>query len=85
MSDKKKAVRVSDTAFVTACVAAKSVEELATATGLTKASCQCRANKLRKAGVPLPKYAKAKKALDVAGLSAIVADATKPAGTTGTY
>jgi len=78
MSDEKK-TRVSDVDFVKACLDSKSNDEVASKVGLKKLSVAQRANKLRKAGVQLPKYPKAykgggvKKVTDVAGLNDLVA------------
>ncbi len=67
-------MRVSDVEFVKAVVASASYDELASTTGLAKLSAQARANKLRKAGVPLPKYERKRttKVVDVAGLTALI-------------
>ena len=65
--------RVSNEAFVKAYVAAKSNAELAAVLGLSKTSVYSRSTKLRKAGVSLAKYDRAKKELDVRALNAIVA------------
>jgi len=65
-------IRVSDVDFVKACLTSKSIDELATATGLAPASANVRATKLRKAGVNLPVYARKRKATDVEALNALV-------------
>jgi len=67
-------MRVSDVEFVKAVVASTSYDELASTTGLAKLSVQARANKLRKAGVTLPKYERKRttKTVDVAGLNALI-------------
>ena len=70
-------IRVSNEDFVKACLTCKSYEELATATGLSKASAHSRANALRKLGVNLPIYeraksGRAKRVVDVAALNALI-------------
>jgi hypothetical protein len=64
--------RVSDPDFVRAYVACKSYETLAEKTGLTVASVQQRANKLRELGVALVKYDKAKRKTDVVALNSLI-------------
>lgn len=71
MSEVKKP-RVPDSDFVKAYVACTNYDDLARLTGLTKNSVASRANKLRKAGVKLAKYARAPKETDVAGLNALL-------------
>lgn len=67
-------MRVTDVDFVKAAIASTSNDELASTTGMAKLSVQARANKLRKAGVPLPKYERKRttKVVDVAGLTALI-------------
>ena len=69
---KKSKKRVSNKDYVQAYLLYKSYPELAEAIGLSRASVASRANKLRKAGVNLPKYVRAKSELDVAGLNSLI-------------
>ena len=64
--------RVSNEAFVKAVLACKSYAEVAETTGLTQASVQSRAAKLRKLGVNLPVYERVKKTVDVEALNALI-------------
>ncbi len=52
----KMAVRVSDADFVAACIATKSIKELAAKTGLAESTCSARRVTLRKANWPIPEY-----------------------------
>lgn len=70
---KEAKPRTSDVDYVRAAASAKSVAELAAAVGMTKQSAAARSARLRKAGVNLPKYSRAKKETDVAGLNALLA------------
>lgn len=72
MSEVKKP-RVPDSDFVKAYASCDNYDEVARLTGLTKASVASRANKLRKAGVNLKKFARAPgKGTDVASLNALL-------------
>jgi len=64
--------RVPNEKFVQAYMLCDSYSELAEELGLSDASVASRANKLRKLGVNLPKYAKAAKAIDVDALNALI-------------
>jgi len=64
--------RIADTDFVRKYVVCQSYGELAVELDRTVASVQQRANKLRKAGVALKPYAKAKRDIDVAGLNSLI-------------
>ena len=74
MSETTKVVKthVPDSDFVKAYAACTNYSDLARLTGLTKASVASRANKLRKAGVKLVKYARVAKETDVTGLNALL-------------
>ena len=64
--------QTTDQEFVVKYLECTNYDDLAIATGMK--SPQTRANKLRKAGVTLPKYGRAKKVLDVAGLNQLIDD-----------
>ncbi len=64
--------RVSDHDFVVEYCDSISYEELAFNLDLTRASVASRANKLRKLGVKLPEYDRAKKVVDIAALNALI-------------
>lgn len=65
-------MKVSDSGFVEAWVSSKSVPEVSGKTGLARPSVVARASRLRKAGVNLPRFCRAGRAVDVAGLNAII-------------
>lgn len=66
-------MRVTDVDFVRAWVVSTSTEDVAAKTGLSVASVNVRATKLRKGGVNLPPFARKKKVVDAATLNAIIA------------
>jgi hypothetical protein len=71
--------QVTDVDFVKACVNSKTAEAVASATGLKHSTVLSRAAKLRKAGVNLPEFDRAKKVLDVKALNALIPAAPPPA------
>jgi transposase len=76
MSEEKTVkARISDKDFVVACVNCNSYQEVADRLGMTALSVQARASKLRKLGVALAKYDRAKpapKVVDVQALNALI-------------
>ena len=68
--------RVTNEQFVKAYVNCHSTEHCASMLGLTATSVSTRANKLRKAGVKLPKYDRASnpKTIDVDGLNKLLSE-----------
>ena len=64
---------VSDVDFVTAWAKSKSLDEVAKQTGLAKLSVQARAQRMRKAGVKLPKFSR-RKVTDVEGLNKLLGE-----------
>ena len=67
-----KRKHISDVDFVTAWTKAAALEDVVAATGLGRLSAQARASKLRKAGVRLRRFGRAKKVVDVKGLNALI-------------
>ena len=63
---------VTDVSFVKAWAKAESVADVAGSVGLAYSGAQARAKKLRDAGVKLPKFARSRREIDVAGLNAIL-------------
>jgi hypothetical protein len=74
---KRSRVKISDVEFVAAWMKVGNYDDLVAETGLTKASIQVKAVKLRKAGVKLPKYGRVKVPIDVKGLNELISKASK--------
>ena len=66
--------RVSDAEFVNLFLRSKSAGEVAVKIGLKVESVAARANKLRKAGVNIPKFDRKKREVDVKGLNKTIED-----------
>jgi hypothetical protein len=66
---------LSDAEFVKVYLGCKNNDELAVATGLKNP--QTRAAKMRKAGVMLPAYGRAKKTINVVELNKLIEQSTK--------
>lgn len=64
--------RVSDMDFVKAYAQSKSVGEVAKKLGISRNSVATRASSLRKKGVGLPVFVRAKRVVDVQGLNAVL-------------
>jgi hypothetical protein len=71
-SNGKARAFVSDVTFVKAWAKAESVTDVAAKLGMAYGSAQSRAGYLRKAGVKLPKFARSRREIDVAGLNALL-------------
>jgi hypothetical protein len=68
-----KRKRLTHEEFVTAWAKAKSLDDVVAATGMSRVGVQARASRLRKAGVRLRRFARAKQPIDVKGLNALLA------------
>lgn len=71
-SNGRGRAHVTDILFVKAWAKGESVADVAGAVGLAYSGAQARARKLRDAGVKLPKFARSRREIDVAGLNAIL-------------
>jgi hypothetical protein len=76
-SGKKVRQPATDVAFVQAWLQSENYAGVARLLGLARGSVLAKATRLRKAGVNLPKYARSRKPIDVAGLNELIARAKK--------
>lgn len=65
-------IQVSDADFVKACVTGKTPDEIVKLTGLKKSTVLSRANKMRKLGVKIPEFERAKKNFNVDELNKLI-------------